>query len=286
MALSTTCHVCVQLSRVCSLISYHMGTSNYLCNSSAESIKTQGSVLGPLLFIIYTYDIKFLCPNDKVIMYADDTTLVISGRNYTEAVQKSNAILERFVHYFYLNKLSINPEKSKFIRFQPKKKTKKESNNAAVTMNNMQIEEVTSIKFLGVVLNKQLTWTNHKQYVQSKVSKSLGILYNSRKVMTERETVLMYKTFIQSNLLYAIEVWGHTVTHDSEILRKKLRIRVLEFCLTQKGLQMHGKEVMGIYLRYLNCTNKQSLGSHQNTSVTNFHIILLTCACQIKFPHP
>ena len=180
----------------------------------------QGSVLGPLLFIIYTYDIKFLCPDNKVIMYADDTTLVISGRNYTEAVQKSNAILERFVHYFHLNKLSINPAKSKFICFQPKKKTKKESDKTEVTMNNMLIEEVTSIKFLGVILNKQLTWTNHKQYVQSKVSKSLGILYNSRKVMTERETVMMYKTFIQSNLLYAIEVWGHTVTHDSDILNK------------------------------------------------------------------
>lgn len=212
-----------------SLIYNYMSNRNICFQDSMEEkydLKhgvPQGSVLGPLLFILYTYDIKLLCPNDKVIMYADDTTLIISGRNYTEAAQKCNAILERFVHYFNHNKLSINPEKSKFMCYQPRKTSDGKcdrNRETAVNMNNMDIEEVSSFKFLGVILNKQLSWTDHKQYVQRKVSKSLGILYNSKKVMTEKETVVMYKTFIQSNLLYAIEVWGHTVTHDSDILNK------------------------------------------------------------------
>ena len=185
----------------------------------------QGSVLGPLLFILYTYDVKFICPNDKVIMYADDTTLIVSGRNYIEAAQKTNSILERFVHYFNYNKLSVNPGKTKFICYEAKKKSqniisKRDSETISVTMNDIVIEEAKTVKFLGVILNKKLTWHDHKLYVQRKVSKCLGILYNSKKVMTEKETIMMYKTFIQSNFLYAIEVWGHTVNHDLDILNK------------------------------------------------------------------
>ena len=79
----------------------------------------QGSILGPLLFLAYIYDMNNITPHNKVIVYADDTTVLITGRNLTEAKQHCNDILERFYKYFSHNKLSINPDKTKYIIYKP-----------------------------------------------------------------------------------------------------------------------------------------------------------------------
>jgi hypothetical protein len=73
-----------------------------------------GSILGPLLFIMYIHDMKHITKNNRIIVYADDTTVVICGRNITEAKQHCNDILQRFYLYFSLNKLSINASKTKY----------------------------------------------------------------------------------------------------------------------------------------------------------------------------
>ena len=77
-----------------------------------------GSILGPLLFIVYTCDMPTITENNKVIVYADDTSVLVSGRNLTEAKQYCNDILDRFYHYFTLNKLSINPTKTKYVIYR------------------------------------------------------------------------------------------------------------------------------------------------------------------------
>ena len=80
----------------------------------------QGSILGPLLFIMYTFDMTKITDKNKVIVYADDTTVLISGRNLTETKQHCNDILTRFYQYVTLNKLSINPKKTKYMIYKPK----------------------------------------------------------------------------------------------------------------------------------------------------------------------
>ena len=72
----------------------------------------QGSILGPLLFLIYIYDMKKVSPYSKNIVYADDTTVIVNGRTVTEAAQKANDILERYYNYFTVNKLTINEKQS------------------------------------------------------------------------------------------------------------------------------------------------------------------------------
>lgn len=186
----------------------------------------QGSILGPLLFITYTYDMKYICPNDKTIVYADDTTVLISGRTITEAMQKCNGILNRFVDYFNINKLSVNPTKTKYMIYKPKHTKAYLKHNDIIKMDNKTLEKVQSIKFLGLIINNNLTWEEHKQYLHRKVSKTTGIINNCRKIMTNDQLIKMYKTFIQSNFLYGIEIWGHTVVSDTDIL-VKLQNKVL-----------------------------------------------------------
>ena len=180
----------------------------------------QGSILGPLLFIIYTYDIKYVSVHNKIIVYADDTTAIVSGRNFREAIEKGNDILQRFLDYFNLNKLSINLIKTKCMIYGPKTMKHGQKKDTILMMDGEEIEEVSEIKFLGIIINNKLSWEKHKLYVNRKVSQSLGIIYNCKKVMSEEEVINIYKTFSQSNPLYVIEVWGHSIKSENDILIK------------------------------------------------------------------
>ena len=72
-----------------------------------------------------TYDMVDITPTNKVIVYADDTTVLVSGKSLTEAKQHCNDILTRFYNYFTMNKLSINASKTKFMIYKPLIKRKK-----------------------------------------------------------------------------------------------------------------------------------------------------------------
>ena len=87
-------------------------------------------------------------------------------------------------------------------------------------MHNTTLDEVKSIRFLGVIINNKLTWEPHKQHVHAKTLKSLGIINKCKYIMKEKELINMYKTFIEPYFLYAIEVWGHSVTSKTDILIK------------------------------------------------------------------
>ena len=77
----------------------------------------QGSILGPLLFLIYIFDMKYIARFIKSIVYADDTTIIVKGQTISEAILKTNLILERYYNYFTLNKLTINESKTKYMIF-------------------------------------------------------------------------------------------------------------------------------------------------------------------------
>ena len=118
----------------------------------------QGSILGPLLFIMYTFDLMNVTQRNKVIVYADDTTVLVSGKNLTEVKQHCNGILTRFYNYFTLNKLSINASKTKYMIYKPQlrgknRKNLHDSTNTNIVMNEIPLEQVNSIKFLGVIMN-------------------------------------------------------------------------------------------------------------------------------------
>jgi len=187
----------------------------------------QGSILGPLLFLIYIYDMKYIAELIKTIVYADDTTLIIRGRTVAEAKQKANAILDRFYNYFTLNKLTINGSKTKYMIFCPKNK-RNINLEGEIEINNVTLEQVKTIKFLGLVLNDNLNWKDHKMYIKSKIQKNLGILYKCRQIMNLEECINMYNCFILPYLLYCLPVWGGTLTNQTDpiinVQNKVLRV--------------------------------------------------------------
>ena len=104
----------------------------------------------------------------------------------SEAIQRTNAILDRFYNYFTLNKPTINESKTKYMIFSSKNNRTCSNSTECPNINNVNLERVKSIKFLGVIINDCLNWDDHKKYVKSKISRNLGILYKCRHIMNKK----------------------------------------------------------------------------------------------------
>ena len=259
-----------------SLIDSYMTDRQFHMNNDREHYQLtygvlQGSILGPLLFIMYTFDMIYIAKHNKIIVYADDTTVLVSGRNLTETKQHCNDILNRFYHYFTLNKLSINPDKTKYMIYKPtyhsqkKKKLLFDTTCTKLLMNDIPLKQVRSIKFLGVIINDKLTWEEHKSLVYSKICKSIGLVYKCKKYMNETESIKMYKTFIQPYFLYGIEIWGHTLQNEQDILIK-LQYKILRIIFDSKrtgdAWYHNNGQIMSIQDLYSNSIKKLSMKHH------------------------
>ena len=195
----------------------------------------QGSILGPLLFIAYTYDMSYFCSETDKIVYADDTTVIVNGRNLKEAKDKANDVLTQFYEYFTVNKLSINESKTNYMIYDFRNKTNKnkDDNETQLYMNGVKLNEVKKIRFLGVIINNQLTWTDHKMHIKSKICKALGIIYSSREILRHSHLINIYNTFIQPYFNYCITLWGSSIASENDPL-VKLQNKVLRILFSCK----------------------------------------------------
>ena len=166
----------------------------------------QGSVLGPLLFIIYVNDIISCMDNSiKFILFADDTNIFINALSLEELYTKANALLRKLSHYIDANYLHINLKKSKCIIFR--------SNRAKVDdiplyYDNYQLERVTSIQFLGIVISDTLVWDEHIRLISNRLSKISGSLFKIAKCFAKDMRRTVYFALVNSQIMYGISVWG------------------------------------------------------------------------------
>lgn len=151
----------------------------------------QGSILGPLLFIIYTNDISKACDIFKSIIYADDTTLMstlntfdtLNAHSISDNINKELAKIDEWLK---LNKLSLNIQKSKFMLFyMPQKNVVFPS----LKINNIPLECIDCFNFLGITIDKHLTWKDHINKIANKVSKTAGVINKLKHYIPQ--TVLM-----------------------------------------------------------------------------------------------
>ena len=147
------------------------------CSSSLMDITTgvpQGSVLGPLFFVIYVNDIINCTGNSvKVIMFADDTNIFISSRSLDDLYEQANEILLKLRRYIDANYLHINLKKSKYMCFRSKRA---KLSTHSLFYDNFQLEQVQTIKFLGVFISDTLTWDEHIKHLTRKLSRISGSL--------------------------------------------------------------------------------------------------------------
>lgn len=273
---------------------YLTGRNQYVDFDGTESstlpISTgvpQGSILGPLLFIIYMNDIAEITSLFNMIMYADDTSLQ-STLNYFDFNTKNNidnkinAELNQISEWLKSNKLSLNVSKSKFMVFH---QTKKNFRIPQLSIENSLIEHVESFNFLGLTIDKQLNWKKHIDKVYGKISRAIGILNRLKNFIPLHIKLTIYNSLILSHINYCILAWGSNLNRIEKQQKKAIRIitcskynahtePLLKTLNLLKATDIFTLAKLKFYHRFVNNQHPsylQNLPLQSNTSVHNYN---------------
>ena len=152
----------------------------------------QGSILGPLLLLIYINDLANVCSHTMPIFFADDSNLFLNGTDPTEIETKLNNELEQIAKWLEVNKLALNIDKTSCMLFGNKKGYSK----VKLCLQGKQITQVSTIKFLGVMTDEKLNWKAHVLYISGKIPRAIGVMIKARNLGKELSTQLNSMMFI------------------------------------------------------------------------------------------
>jgi hypothetical protein len=204
----------------------------------------QGSVLGPILFLLYINDL----PSSSLLrslLFADDTALLARGSDINALADFVNTEFQKVVQYFSANKLSLHPEKTKVMFFSNSQAVKLNPPVIYANYNNFEneakpellfpIENITqnskipAIRYLGVYFDPQLNFKFHIQTIVNKVSKMLYFYRQAKHVLTWKAKKSLYYATIHSHLIFGIHIWSCTADSNLKQLtvKQKMSIRIL-----------------------------------------------------------
>ena len=184
-------------------------TSNDKCKSDTRPINCgvpQGSVLGPLFFILFINDLPNCCPLGNFRIFADDTNVFVHGDNIDELINACRNIMISLSSWFLTNKLTLNADKSSFTIFKSPRKSINLPNS--ISFLNHKINRVSYIKFLGVTLDENLSFKQHINEVCNKLKNLFHVFYSIRGFLSKENIRTLYYALIYSRIKYGIVVYG------------------------------------------------------------------------------
>ena len=190
----------------------------------------QGSSLGPLLFLIYINDFRLCLDKTSSGHFADDTFILYNSKNPKTIETVINHELKLMTKWLRLNKLSLNAGKTELIFFHSQKR-KLDYSNISIKLNRRRLIPVDYVKYLGMLIDKYLTWNFHINELCKKLGRANGILSKLRYNAPLEICIQVYYAIFYSHLNYGCNVWGLANNENIkkiEVLQKKC-IRIISF---------------------------------------------------------
>ena len=231
--------------------SYIENRSQFVSINGFESSKKfikygvpQGSVLGPLLFLIYINDLSQSIRNSTVHHFADDTNLLCINKSLTQLCKKVNSDLHHLCLWLNSNRISLNINKTEFIIFHPPKKIIS-NDKVKIKINGKRIFPSEFIKYLGVFLDKNLSWNYQMIQLNKKLSRANSMLSLIRHYVPKHTLISIYYSMFFSHLSYCCVVWGQ---QGSFLLNRinslqRASIRIMTFSPIQSNIQKKFSEL-------------------------------------------
>lgn len=189
----------------------------------------QGSILGPVLFLLYVNNLSSAVRSGQITQYADDTTLCCSAKSNSELETQTFVELNSVIQFFSELNLKTNETKSKYINFT--RGTSRLEAPPTVMAGDSVLEEVDCTTFLGIIIDNDLTWSCHLEKTCNKVSSSIFALRTLSKYCPQTILRTAYFGLIYPHITYGIVLWGGCA--DIEFLRL--------FRLQKKSIRIIGK---------------------------------------------
>ena len=168
----------------------------------------QGSVLGPLLFLLYINDLANVSDVIKFILFADDSNIFFHSKNPDDLIDMANAEIPKILNWLATNRLTLNVKKTHFVIFRNPGKAV--NLTKTLYIDNTPIEQAPYTKFLGVYLDEKLDWAKHIDVIKGKIARGVGILTRARPFLDKSIMKTLYYSFVYPYFLYNIEAWGST----------------------------------------------------------------------------
>ena len=185
----------------------------------------QGSILGPLLFILYINDMPEISNLGIFYMFADDTAVMINAEYKDQLQNKINNLLPNVTKWFQANRLTLNATKSNYQIFSRNK-----VKDIHIMLQNTTIERRTCVRYLGMYIDENLKWHSHIAHVVLNISRNLGIMGRAKYLLSSRELLLLYNTLVLPHLSYCAVLWGNN--YDTNIKRiamfQKRALRIID----------------------------------------------------------
>lgn len=225
----------------------------------------QGTVLGPILFIIYINGLLNLNVNSKMISYADDTVILISDINTNSLYTNANSIINKVKNWFDNNLLELNLKKSKYITFDRSRESTLcdkiivHSSKCDGNCNNCTVlEQVNSIKYLGITIDNKLKWDIHINNLTNTIRKFFYIFHDVRFIFNVNIKRLLFLSLVQPIVSYGICFWGQAYDSHSYRLKitlnrliKLLLLKPTYYCNNSAYLELNVPCIYQLYCRHI-----------------------------------
>lgn len=193
------------------------------CTSPAMVTKygvPQGTVLGPILFILYINDMIKCVDKCQIKMFADDTMLYIKGKNIVNLIHTINHELKIIFEWLCDNSLCINVNKCKYMIIASKHKLNNVDDNHIVKINDINLDRVKEMKYLGVIIDENLNLKKHANYIMNKMSKKVSFLYRIGNSLSMFTKILIYKAIIAPHIDFCSSILFNLNQNQIQQLQK------------------------------------------------------------------